>query len=160
MLCKPVYTERRDGRATRSYLELDNNLQLNNILTIMGVCFGCLLLLGMLEKLIIKYQSHIGCTNNPFSAVGDGLSLLCACIIYSVALYYLYGHNFEKTNFCLMNSDPTCEDVDVSCFTVSKTSQFINTVEFESGAIIDLTATGNRINYLLKNLSMVALKSI
>lgn len=141
--------EQQYGKETLNYLQLDGNLKLHDLLSIMGVCFGCLVLFGILEKLLIKYQSHKACPYNVLSRLGDIGSLICACIIYSVALFYLYGHNFEKTNFCLMNSDATCDDVDVNCFTFSKTSNFINTVQFEGGALIELTATGNRINYFL-----------
>ena len=142
MLCKPAFME-----GSKNYLELGKSLDLNNLLTIMFVSLGCLYLFGICEKLLIKYRSKLECCSNCCSSFSDKLGLMVASIIYSATLFSLYQYQFDKTNFCLMNDDPLCDDVDLSCFTLANNSKSISASNFGfgHGGIIKLNPEGHRL---------------
>ena len=104
-------------------------------------CLLCLIFFGVFERWIKRFKSW----SITFS---DKIGLLFAGIIYTSTLGFLYRHNFIIDNFCLMNDDPICKNVNHNCFALGQLSEPLNSEDFEIGGFIDFDHKGSSFHTL------------
>ena len=135
-ICKPSYVG-----VNKDYLSIDPVLNLTALVLIIAVSVGSLIGLGMVEKVIYKHLPVLPSSHSIINA--DKMAVIVASIFYIAPLVYLCQHNFQRNNFCLINNDPICAEVDVSCFSLAKSSEFITAVDMDTGGFIQMRHTGH-----------------
>ena len=60
-------------------------------------------------------------------------------------LAFLCQHNMKKDNFCLMNDDKICKDIDQDCWTLGRLTEPISSGDFPIGGFIDFNHKGSSL---------------